>query len=73
MVTVYTKPNCMQCQFTKRFLTDKNISFESIDVTQSKEALDTVKSLGFQALPVVTAEGEEPFYGFRPDRLQQLA
>lgn len=73
MVTVYTKPNCMQCKFTKKFLQDKEISFETVDVTESEEALYKVKSLGFQALPVIVADGQEPFYGFRPEMLQALA
>ncbi|MBF0993634.1 MAG: NrdH-redoxin, partial [Granulicatella sp.] len=31
-----------------------------------------VKALGFQSLPVVVADGIEPFFGFRPDILEQL-
>ncbi|MDO4669890.1 MAG: glutaredoxin-like protein NrdH [Aerococcus sp.] len=73
MVKVYSKPNCMQCNFTKKFLTEHHIDFEVSDVTTSDEALEEVKAMGFQALPVVVADGEEPFYGFRPDLLQKLA
>ncbi|MCZ0716904.1 glutaredoxin-like protein NrdH [Aerococcus kribbianus] len=73
MVTVYSKPNCSQCNFTKRFLNDKNVTFQVKDITESDEALNEVKALGFQSLPVVVADGQEPFNGFRPDKLQQLA
>lgn len=72
MVTVYSKPNCTQCNFTKRFLTDKQIAFQVKDITESDEALNEVKEMGFQSLPVVVADGKEPFNGFRPDKLQQL-
>lgn len=73
MVTVYSKPNCSQCNFTKRFLNDKNVTFQVKDITESDEALNEVKALGFQSLPVVVADGQEPFNGFRPDKLQKLA
>ncbi|RPA62432.1 glutaredoxin-like protein NrdH [Aerococcus agrisoli] len=73
MVTVYTKPNCMQCNFTKKYLTEKEIEFQTIDVTESAEALAKVKDMGFQAVPVIVAEDQEAFYGFQPDRLAKLA
>ncbi|HFI0463801.1 TPA: glutaredoxin-like protein NrdH [Streptococcus suis] len=69
MITVYSKPNCMQCDFTKKFLVDNDIPYTLIDTQKNPEALEHVKSLGFQSLPVVEIEGEEPFFGFRPDRL----
>lgn len=72
MVTVYTKPNCMQCNFTKKYLTDKEIKFQTIDITESEEALAKVKGMGFQAVPVIVGENEEAFYGFQPDRLAKL-
>ncbi|MBA5745787.1 glutaredoxin-like protein NrdH [Aerococcus sp. 150760007-1] len=72
MVTVYTKPNCMQCNFTKKYLTEKEIEFQTIDITESEEALAEVKGMGFQSVPVIVAENEEAFYGFQPDRLAKL-
>ncbi|MBF6625725.1 glutaredoxin-like protein NrdH [Aerococcaceae bacterium zg-BR9] len=71
-VTVYSKPNCMQCSFTKKFLDDNAIDYTMIDVYEDDTALTKVKELGFQSLPVVVIDGEEPFFGFRPDRLESL-
>ncbi|MBR7928142.1 glutaredoxin-like protein NrdH [Aerococcaceae bacterium zg-ZUI334] len=71
-ITVYSKPNCMQCNFTKKFLDDNAIDYTMIDVYEDEVALAKVKELGFQSLPVVVIEGEEPFFGFRPDRLESL-
>ena len=71
-VTVYTKPNCMQCNFTKKFLDDHSIRYEIKDSLESEAALAEVKELGFQSLPVVVFDGVEPFFGFRPDLLEQL-
>lgn len=72
-ITVYSKPNCMQCAFTKKFLDEKEISYTTYDVYESEKALNTVKDLGFQSLPVVVIDGEKPFFGFRPDLLEKLA
>jgi len=72
-VIVYSKPNCMQCQFTKKYLENKGIPFEEKDVEQNAEAIDEVKKMGFSSLPVVIAEGIEAFNGFRPDLLNRLA
>ncbi|MFC6465080.1 glutaredoxin-like protein NrdH [Marinilactibacillus sp. GCM10026970] len=72
-VIVYSKPNCMQCNFTKKFLEDKGIPFEIKDIAENEAAIEEVKSLGFSSLPVVLAEGLEAFNGFRPDMLNQLA
>ena len=71
-ITVYSKPNCMQCDFTKRFLDQHNLEYTAVDVMQDSEALARVQELGFQSLPVVVADGVEPFFGFRPDILEQL-
>lgn len=72
MITVYSKPNCMQCTFTKNYLADKGVEFKEIDITTDPAAIDHIKSLGFQAVPVVEAPGKEPFFGFRPDQLEAL-
>ncbi|MGX7075330.1 glutaredoxin-like protein NrdH [Globicatella sanguinis] len=72
-VTVYSKPNCMQCNFTKKFLEDNSVEYTMIDVYENEDALNKIKEMGFQSLPVVEIEGEEPFFGFRPDRLEKLA
>ena len=71
-VTVYSKHNCSQCNFTKRFLDENNIAYEERNVDDNAQALEEVKNLGFQSLPVVKAEGLEPFNGFNPGKLNQL-
>lgn len=71
-VTVYSKHDCMQCNFTKKYLEDKQIAFKEYKVEENEEALHRIKAMGFQSLPVVVIEGEEPFFGFRPERLAKL-
>lgn len=72
-VIVYSKENCVQCNFTKKYLDDKGVKYESVDVMQDEAALNHVRELGFQSLPVIEAEGMEAFNGFRPDLLTKLA
>ena len=47
-IIVYSKPNCMQCEFTKRVLREANIDFEVRDVSVSEKALEEVRELNFK-------------------------
>ncbi len=72
-VTVYTKYGCPQCDMTKRVLDGEGIEYTLINVEDDVEALTYVKEvLKFNSMPVVVIEGQEPFTGFRPDKLQEL-
>ena len=63
---------CQKKYFTKQFFENNNVEFIVKDVFESEEALAEVKELGFQSLPVIVADGVEPFFGFRPDLLEKL-
>lgn len=70
-ITVYSKPACPQCEFTKRHLTKNNIPFEVVDITQDSDAREAVMALGYTSAPVVVA-GDVHFSGFRPEKLTEL-
>ena len=70
-ITVFTKPSCVQCNATKRALNKAGLAFEEVDLTLDAEALDAVKSLGYQQAPVVFAGGDH-WSGFRPDKIKAL-
>jgi glutaredoxin-like protein NrdH len=73
-VTVYTKYGCPQCDMTKQVLQGEGIEFDLINVEDDEKAFDyVVNTLGLRQMPVVVVEGQEPFTGFRPDKLQELA
>ena len=61
VVTVYTKPQCVQCNMTYRALDAKGISYTKIDITEDTQALEMVKSLGYLH-----------WSGFRPDKINAL-
>ena len=70
-VTVYTKPDCVQCDSTKRVLDRAGIEYETIDLTQDAEAMEYVRNLGFSSAPVVETS-TDIWSGFRNERLKQL-
>lgn len=75
-ITVYSKPRCVQCDATYRFLDNLGVAYLTIDVTEDAESLQRVLELGYQQVPVVVT-GEGHWSGYRPDRIkaavQQMA
>lgn len=71
-ITVYTKPNCVQCNATFKALDKADISYEKIDISEDTEARDYVMALGYLQAPVVIA-GDDHWAGFRPDRIKALS
>lgn len=71
MITVYTNPNCVQCDQTKRYLDNKNISYEVVDLSKDQEALEMVVGLGFKSAPVVITDTDK-WSGFRLEKLHAL-
>lgn len=70
-VTVYTTTNCVQCEQTKRVLTARGVGYDTIDLSENKEALEYVLSLGFSSAPVVITDNDM-WSGFRIDKLNSL-
>jgi len=71
-ITVYTKPNCVQCNATYRSLDQLKLDYAIVDLTQDDKALQYVLSLGHKSAPVVVTETDN-WSGFRPDKIQALA
>lgn len=71
-VTIYTKPDCAQCDQTKKYMDRHNIKYEVVDLTTNPEALEKVQSWGFTSAPVVETD-DDRWAGFRMSRLIRLA
>lgn len=71
MTTVYTKPSCVQCDMTKRYMDKNGIEYTTVDITQDQEALDMILGMGFSSAPVVIS-GDLSFAGFQPDKINLL-
>ena len=72
MVTVYSKPACVQCTATYRALDANGIDYEVKDITQDPNQLEIFKAEGLFQAPIVVA-GEQRWTGFDPDRIKALA
>lgn len=70
-ITVFSKPACVQCDATYRALDKHGLDYTIVDISTDAEALESVKSLGYQQAPVVFAGGDH-WSGFRPDRIKAL-
>lgn len=71
MITLYSKPACVQCTATKKALDKADIDYDTIDISQDNEDRDLVLELGYTSVPVVVS-GDKHWSGFRPDLLSQL-
>jgi glutaredoxin-like protein NrdH len=71
MIIVYTKPQCVQCEQTKKLLTKNGLEFDTVDITQDTEAYDKVVGMGFLAAPVVVTE-DDSWAGFQPEKINGL-
>ena len=60
----------MACNFTKKYLNDKGVKFDEIDVFKDDEALAMLRDEGYSQMPVVVINGE--FHtGFQPNLLSK--
>lgn len=71
-ITLYTKPNCVQCNATYKALNKEGVAYTIVDISVEDSAREYVMSLGYLQAPVVVA-GSEHWSGFRPERIKALA
>lgn len=71
MVTVFSKNNCMQCNMVKKWLVDKAVQFNEINIDDEPQYIDHVKEMGFMAAPIIVKDNVS-FSGFRPAELAKL-
>ena len=77
MISVYSKPRCMQCEMTKMWLKQNKIEFENVDIEANPGAFELLKHYGYSSLPVVVIDDEfdnpdKALTGFQVDRLERL-
>ena len=71
MVTVFSKNNCMQCHMVKKWLSDKAVQFQEINIDEQPQYIDQVREMGFMAAPIIVKDSVS-FSGFRPTELAKL-
>ena len=73
MTIVYTKPNCVQCNMTKRHMDKIGVEYTTVDITEDADALDKLIEMGYKAAPVVMTADGESWAGFQPEKINELA
>ncbi|PUZ09881.1 NrdH-redoxin, partial [Cronobacter sakazakii] len=43
-ITIYTRNDCVQCHATKRALESRGIAFDTINLDEQPEAIDTLRA-----------------------------
>ena len=72
MTTVYTKPQCVQCDMTKRLMDKIGVEYTTVDIVENPEELDKLIELGYRAAPVVVTDSDS-WAGFQSDKITALA
>lgn len=72
MITVYSKPACVQCTATKRKLDQLGIEYREVDLTEDVEAMARVTGWGYREAPVVEVDPHHHWSGNRPDLINRL-
>ena len=69
-VIVYTNPNCVQCEQTKKFLNKEGIEYtvENLQSDDNYEKLVEFVNQGFKSAPIVVTD-TETWSGYKPDKL----
>lgn len=67
-ITVYSNPNCVQCEMTKKQFVKAGVEFESKMIQDSPEILALIEEKGYKAAPVVVA-GDHSWSGFQPTHI----
>ena len=70
-ITVWTLPNCVQCEQTKKTFDKMGIKFEEQSLIDNPTQADIFKTQGYMAAPIVTTD-RKTWSGFRLDKIKSL-
>jgi glutaredoxin-like protein NrdH len=73
MTTVYTKPQCVQCEATKRMMDKLGVEYTTVDIVENPEELQKLIDMGYRAAPVVVTDEGDAWSGFQPAKIEELA
>lgn len=70
-ITVYTLPNCVQCDSTKKMLDKNSVPYNTVDLSEDITAKEMVLDMGYSSAPVVITDSDH-WSGFRIEKLNGL-
>ena len=71
VITVYSKPSCVQCTATCKALDKQGLTYDVVDISVDADARDYVMALGYLQAPVVVV-GDDHWSGFSPGRIADI-
>lgn len=70
-ITVWEKPNCVQCAQTKKEFDKRGIIYQVRRLDKSPKAIQRFLELGFMSAPIIETD-DRRWSGFRLDRIKSL-
>ena len=71
MITVYGRKECVQCEWTKKWLDRLGHPYLDIDIDSDEIAQKTVAAMGFTTLPVVVTHTDR-WAGFKLEKIRAI-
>ena len=71
MITVFSKPHCVQCIATIRKLDALGLAYRYVDITEDLDAECRLRAEGHRQMPVIEVDGEV-WSGYQPDLLAKI-
>lgn len=72
VVTLWTKPNCVQCMQTKKEFDREGIIYREKRLDKSPKAVARFQEMGFLSAPIVESD-DRRWAGFRINKIRSLA
>lgn len=70
-ITVWTLPNCVQCNQTKKEFDKLGITYQVRELNRNPRAVERFRELGLLAAPIVETD-DRRWSGFRLNRIRSL-
>lgn len=71
IITVWTKPNCVQCMQTKREFDKRGIIYRERRLDKSPKAVARFIEMGLTSAPIIESDAKR-WSGFRLDKIKSL-
>lgn len=71
-VLIYSTPTCHFCQMAKEYFTEKNVSFENIDVASSMEKREEMMNISGQLGVPVIVINNDVIIGFNKPKIASI-
>ena len=72
MITIYTNPNCIQCEMTKKKFAERGIEYQTVELSSVPHLVEDFKAAGYLAAPIVVT-GAGTWSGFKPELIAQVS